>query len=170
MFSPIGSNLSASTSSQSHRPSGVTHTNNNALDSPRTLGVTTAAGTTPSALKNVRSSATRSLTELGSATDRSHDSMPKSYSDTRLITNTRPSSEANLGGSLIPSATKHHSTAEHSSENSRGIDVNGDSRQPLSSLSTEAEGTISAQGIHVSYYLELTLIRQQVVCSMNLFP
>lgn len=149
VFSPIGSNLSVVTGiSQSH-PVGVIPTNNNTQDSPRTLGVTTATGATPSALKNVRSSATRSLTELSTAPERTHDGMPKSYSDTKLISSPKPYSDA-------PSATRHQSSPEPS-DNLHGIDVDGDNRQPFSGSITGTDSVRPAQGIHVSNYEELNL-------------
>lgn len=137
VFSPIGSNLALATNSQSHQT--VTS------DSTRTLGVTAAVGSTPSASKFVRSS-TRSLTEKGSAKDRSHDGMSKSHSDTKLIT--KPPSGASIGGSLAPSATRHQSQGEYSSENSHGTEVDGDNRQPFSGSLLGSEGISQAQVIY----------------------
>ena len=138
VFSPIGSNLSVVSSSQSHHSAGVAVPPN----SPKTLAVTTAV-TSPSPLKNVRSSATRSLTELGTAEDRSHDSIPKSYSDTKLIT--KPPSDASISGGLAPSTARFQSVVEHSSVISHGTDISGENRQPFSGFLSSTEGTRSPQ-------------------------
>lgn len=144
VFSPIGSNLSAVTSSQSlHSVAGVTATNNNASDSPRTLGITTATATTPSSRQNVRASS-RSLTEFSPSKERAHDGMSKSYSDTKLITNNRPAPDAASSGDLAPGTTRHPSTGEQFLVSSHGI-TSGDDRQALSGSLPPTEGTRSSQ-------------------------
>lgn len=95
VFSPIGSNLSGTSNQQPMHPtrgSPATANSNAAADTQRTTDQLAAVtGNTVSPLKNARSSATRSLTELGTARDQAYESLPKSYSDTKLITNKNPS-------------------------------------------------------------------------------
>lgn len=126
VFSPIRSNLSLASSTEPQQSVSSTIT---VPDSPRTLGVTTASVSTPSSSKYARSS-TRSLTEVGTVKERSHDGMSKSHSDTKLIT--RPPPDASLGGNLIPSATRHQSQGEYSSGKSHVTELDGDDRQPFS--------------------------------------
>lgn len=101
IFSPVGSNLSAAAaaSTQLHYRDGVTSgtVNSSGLlgrNSPRTLGVTTSAGTGPTDLQNARLSAASSLTDANIAQDLAPDSSTKPFADTTHC------------GSLAPSSTK----------------------------------------------------------------
>ncbi|XP_020615589.1 protein NEDD1-like [Orbicella faveolata] len=86
IFSPVGRNLPATTSSQLHHGDGVTGTENSSVqlgrNSPRTLGVATTAAATPTAPQNVRLSAASSSKDLNNAQDLVPDSSTRSFADT----------------------------------------------------------------------------------------
>ena len=144
MFSPIRSNLSLASSTEPQQSVSSTIT---VPDSPRTLGVTTASVSTPPSSKYARSS-TRSLTEVGTVKERSHDGMSKSHSDTKLIT--RPPPDASLGGKLIPSSTRHQSQGEYSSGKSHVTELDGDDRQPFSGSLPSSGNSRPSKVPHVS--------------------
>lgn len=124
--------MSASTASttQLHYHDGVTSATVNSSaplgrSSPRTLGVTTAAGTGPTALQNDRS-ATSSLTDKNSAQDLAPNSSTKPFGDTKH------------GGSLAPSSTKFQFEGNQTKGAVGGY---GDPRGATESLHVETDGT-----------------------------
>ncbi|KAK2571437.1 Protein NEDD1 [Acropora cervicornis] len=107
VFSPIGSNVSAD--ANSHPPLYhkeellATSDSNTTVDMQRPTDQQPIANEAPvSPLKNVRTSATRSLTELGTAgrDEAHHEGMQKSNSDTKLITNSQHTSGAMTRGNV----------------------------------------------------------------------
>lgn len=89
IFSPVGRNLPATTSSELHHGDGVTGTENSSIhllgqNSPGTLGVaTTAAAATPTATQNVRvSAAASSPKDMNNAQDLVPDSSTTTSTDT----------------------------------------------------------------------------------------
>lgn len=107
VFSPIGSNVSAD--ANSHPPLYhkeellATSDSNTTVDIQRPTDQQPIANEAPvSPLKNVSTSATRSLTELGTAgrDEAHHEGMQKSNSDTKLITNSQHTSGAMTRGNV----------------------------------------------------------------------
>ena len=107
VFSPIGSNVSAD--ANSHPPLYhkeellATSDSNTTVDIQRPTDQQPISNEAPvSPLKNVRTSATRSLTELGTAgrDEAHHEGMQKSNSDTKLITNSQHTSGAMTRGNV----------------------------------------------------------------------
>lgn len=90
IFSPVGRNLPATTSSELHHGDGVTGTENSSVqllgrNSPGTLGVATtaAAAATPTATQNVRvSAAASSPKDLNNTQDLVPDSSNTTFTDT----------------------------------------------------------------------------------------
>ena len=89
IFSPVGRNLPATTSSELHHGDGVTGTENSSVqllgrNSPGTLGVaTTAAAATPTATQNVRvSAAASSPKDLNNTQDLVPDFSNTTFTDT----------------------------------------------------------------------------------------
>lgn len=107
VFSPIGSNVSADANSHPplyHKEELLATTDSNTtVDMQRPTDQQPIANEAPvSPLKNVRASATRSLTELGTAgrDEAHHEGMQKSNSDTKLITNSQHTSGAMTRGNV----------------------------------------------------------------------
>lgn len=154
IFSPIGSNVPADTNSQqSLHPKGellATSDSNTTVDMQRPIDQQPIANEPPvSPLKNVRTSATRSLTELGTAgRDQTHESMQKSYSDTKLITNNKHMSGAMTRGNLGLSAGMLH---QPMAGNALGI-VNEDNREQSKNPLPGTQSRRPSQGFSVSYW------------------
>lgn len=131
--------MSADTNTQSSlHPKGellATSDSNTTVDMQRPTDqqqpIATEAPVSP--LKNVRTSATRSLTELGTAgrDEAHHEGMQKSNSDTKLITNSQHTSGAMTRGNLGLSTGMLHQATPGNAVGIMNEDNKEQSKNPL---------------------------------------